>query len=150
MVVVNRPDDEKVEAELQSLADEFQELKARMSDLRKNGKDTRIAELMALDFTPRLRMAKVTYESKDINKIKQLLQDITTELKEAEEGSEFDHAMELIREAYEYIREGKLMEASVAYSAIVRLYKKMPGDLKRTLYLAGLDIKAKLEKAEKG
>ncbi len=149
MVVIERPKDEKIENEIQSLEEQFQELKARISELRKRGRDTKTAEVLSLDFTPRVRMARATYEDSDIKKIKKLLDQINEELKEADEGSVFEHALEILREAYEYIRDGKISEAKVAYSAIVRLYKNMPDELKKTIYLAGLDVKDKIEKKER-
>lgn len=145
MVVIQRKDDEKIENLLQSLDDELQELKAKMSSLRKKGKNTEMAEMLTLDFAPKLKMARVTYESEDIEKIKNLLQEIRDELKESEEGSDFSHATDLIKEAYEYIRNDKLKEASAVYSAITKIYGTLPKDLKKTVYLACLDIKKKID-----
>jgi len=144
MVVIQRKDDEEIENLLQSLDEELQELKAKMSSLRKKGKNTEIAELLTLDFAPKLKMARVTYESEDIENVKNLLQDIMDELRESEEGSDFNHAIDLIKEAYEYIRNDKLKEASAVYSAITKIYTNLPKDLKKTVYLACLDIKKKI------
>ncbi len=146
MAVITRPIDEKKEEELQLLDEEFQDIKSRMSELRKLGKDTTIAELLALDFIPKFRMAKATYEKEDINKIKRLLDDINNELKEAEEGSEFSHVLELVKEAHEFIRQGKAHDALGVYSAIVAKYKKLPADMKRAVYTAALGIPKKIEK----
>ena len=149
MVVVQRKVNETLENTLQELEDLFQELKSRTSELRKEGKDTGIAEILMLDFYPNVKMAKATYKDEDVGKIKKLLSDIKDELDEAENGTDFNHTLELIKDAYEYLRTGKLKEASLAYSAITKEYKKLPEEFKRLTYYACTDIKKKIEKNRK-
>ena len=146
MVVIKRPVDEKLEDELESLDEKFQELKTKISYLRKKGKDTTIAEVFLPDFAPKLRMARATYEKEDTQKLKDMIQDLQDEIKEAEEGSDFDHALALVKDAYESLRNGKQKEASIAYSTVVKKYKDLPRDLKKTIYVACLDIKKRLDK----
>lgn len=146
MVVIQRPVDDKLEDELESLDEKFQELKAKLSYLRKKGKDTTMVELLIPDFAPKLRMARATYEKEDVQKLKELIQDLKDELKEAEEGSDFDHALALVKDAYESLRNDKRKEASIAYSTVVKKYKDLPKELKKTLYIACLDIKKRLDK----
>ena len=146
MVVITRKVDEKFENDLQELDEKFQELKAKISETRKKGKDTSIAEILCLDFTPKLLMAKATYDPEDKAKLKNILDEIKAELKEAEEGSQFFQATELIKEAYEHIRHEEFKEASVAYSNIMKRYKMLPQDLKRSIYFACLDLNKKISK----
>jgi hypothetical protein len=146
MVTIEKPVDEKIEEELQTLDDEFQELKSSMSYIRKQGKDTANVEILCLDFAPRLRMARVTYEKKDIDALRGLLLEIRQELKESDEGSIFSHCIEQIKEAYEKIRSGDKAGAAQLYSQVVQMYKDLPDDMRRSLYIACLELKKRIEK----
>ena len=101
MVIVKQEEDEKIEKELQELNDEFLELKTKIGVLRKKGKDPFSAEINSLDFNPKLKMAKATYEKEDIHELRGLLDEIKSELEESEKGSYFMQATKLIEEAYE-------------------------------------------------
>ena len=149
MVVIERPIDDKFENELSNLNDEFAEVVAKLSDLRKRGKDTSIAELLTYDFAPNLKMAKVTYEESDKLKLKKIIKDLRDELKLVEDGSEFQHATELIKEAYEHLRNGEIEEAKIAYSKITEKYKVLDKDNRRILYQACFDIRNKIQNLEK-
>jgi hypothetical protein len=145
MVVINRPVNRKIEDKLDNLRDEFAELKTQISEVRKTGKDTSMAEVLTLDFNPKLTMARVTYEKEDIKKLQKLLDDIRKELKEAKEGSIFDHANELIKDAYEKIRDKNYSAANASYNALTKIYKDLPHEQRRVVYVACLDIKKKIE-----
>lgn len=145
MVSIQLPVDEKIEAELQALDDRFQELKARMSEVRKKGKDTSIAEMLALDFTPKLRMARVTYEREDVKKIELLLKQIEDELQEAQEGSVFNQSTEKLEQAYEALRQGNPGEAHALYADIIAHYKELPKDMQRLIYPACAELRKRLE-----
>lgn len=149
MVHIALPVDEKIDAELQELDDKFQEIKAQMSEIRKKGKDTSIAETLALDFLPKLRMAKVTYEREDVIKIQQLLKDIQAELKEAQEGSLFKQITEKLEDAYESLRQGKPDEANSLYTDIISHYKELPKDMQRLVYSACAELRKRLESSGK-
>jgi len=149
MVVVTRPVDESIENELQALDDEFQELKTKLSDVRKKGRDTSLAEILTIDFTPKLKMAKATYDRKDIDELRHILDDIKKEIDLADNGSDFEHIDEMIKEAYQFLREGKIKEAKILYPKITKIYKLLDKDLQRTVYSACLDLNDRIEKGKK-
>ncbi len=146
MVVINPPVDEKIENELQALDDEFQELKAKISELRKKGKDTTMVELLTLDFSPQVRMTKVTYDKEDLFKVKNILEGIKEEIRKSEQGSRFSQTMQLIKDCYDQLRHERYSEAEKSYSKITEAYRDLPKDLKRSIYVACLDLKNKLER----
>lgn len=145
MVVFKRQVDEAYEEKLSNLNDQFMELKAETSEIRKKGAPTEIVELMLIDFPPKVKMAKATYEEEDIAKLKLMIEDIKKEIKEAQEGSLFSHVLEKVEDAYALLREDKFKEASAAYAKIMLMYKELDEDLKRVLYRACLDLKTRIE-----
>jgi len=145
MVVVQRPVDESVENELQALDDKFQELKSELGDVRRKGRDTGLAEILTIDFAPKLKMAKATYDRKDIDELKQILDDIKKEIDLVNNGSDFEHVDEMIKEAYQFLREDKVKEAMILYPKITKIYKELPKDLQRTIYRACLDLNNRIE-----
>ncbi len=149
MVIVKMPVDEKFEESLQTLDDEFQEIKARLSLVRKNGRDTFTAEQLCLDFAPKLKMAKATGDPKDRQVLRQLLNEIAKELDESESGSLFSQSLEIIKDAYEYIRQGNLAEATQLYNKVLSLYKEIPQEHKRIIYQACMELRKRLESAQK-
>ncbi len=146
MVVVSRPANDKIDGDLQSLEEKFLELRARASELRRKGKDTMTVEIMEHDFAPKVRMAKATYEQEDIDKVRMVLDELAKELDEIDKGSPFSHAIEMIKDAYEYLRHENINEAITAYNAIQRIYTNLPEDMKRPIYKACLDINKKITK----
>ncbi|RMF55797.1 hypothetical protein D6745_01105 [Candidatus Woesearchaeota archaeon] len=145
MVVIKIPKDDEIEAELQELKDQFKEIKEEMSALRKMGKEIPEAENLALTFQPRMKIASVTYDRRDITKLKELLIEIRVELNAAKRGSDFDHILSAIREAYEFIRQKKFSEAKEKYKYIMEKYKEIDSDSRSLVYEACVDIHHKLK-----
>ncbi|HII17415.1 TPA: hypothetical protein HA361_05875 [Candidatus Woesearchaeota archaeon] len=145
MAVIERPTNDRIENELSELADNFAQVKARLSEIRKKGKYTGAAEILLYDFSPKLNMAKVTYEREDILRVKKLLDDLRQELDEAERGSPFEHALEMIAEAYQYTREDNIGEAAMVYQKIMGIYKSLEKDRQRIIYRACIDLHKRIE-----
>ncbi len=147
MVVIPMPHDEEYEQKLQQCDEEFQDLKAKMSILRKAGKETDIAELLALDFMPLVRMARTTLAQEDLARVRSLLQCVRSELKESEEGTVFQQSIQVIEQAYASLRDGDIRGARDAYTHLITLYKELPPDFKRSLYDASLELLKRIEMA---
>lgn len=144
MVLVKMPVNEALENELSSYEEKGAELKQKMSELTKEGKDTSIMRIKFADLSPAIRMARATYDEKDVAKVRSIVEDLEKELEIAEHGSDFDNALALIKSAYEDIREGRRAEAAKKYSQITEYYKRLSGELKRAVYVACLDIHKRL------
>jgi hypothetical protein len=148
MVIIKVPIDEEMEDKLQALDDEFQELKAKISELRKKGKDTTIPELMILDFMPKLKMARATYDREDLAKLRIFIGNLKDEIRKSEEGTDFKKALSKIKDSYEYLRNNEVKEASDLYIEIRKLYSGLSPDLKRTLCSACFDLRERIEKVK--
>jgi 5'-deoxynucleotidase YfbR-like HD superfamily hydrolase len=145
MVVVNMPVDEKYLDRVSKLDEEFQELKTKLSILRKEGKDTFTPELLCLDFPPKLKLARSTYDDKDWEMLRKLLDDITAELETSQQGSLFSQTLEIVQQAFEDARQGRITEAKDKYNSIISMYKNIPQEHKRIIYMACLELRRRLE-----
>ncbi|HIH38743.1 hypothetical protein J4460_05625 [Candidatus Woesearchaeota archaeon] len=143
-MIIKRKEVQEIEDELGGLQDEFTDLMQQVSEVRKKGKDTRIAEMKALEFAPTLKMAKVTYDKDDIERVKRVIKRVKDELEEVREGSDMDNTYALIQEAYEHLRNGDVAHALTAYTNITRLYPRLTPDQKRMVYSACIDIQEKI------
>lgn len=144
MVVIEIQKDEKTEQIIDSLLDHFKELQDEASELRKQGTDTTIIDIIMIDVIPKSKLARTTYEQKDIESLKKSLAQIRHELDLAKSGTEFDAVIQKIQDAYEDIRQGKRADAEQAYKELRETYKKLSGELKNIVYRASLDIHRKL------
>lgn len=149
MVVVTIPKNETTEELLDSLSEHFLELKEEISELRKQGLDTKMIDLMLIDVNPKIKMARATYEPKDIDSVKKSLAMIRNEIDTVKTGTDFDAALASIQDAYDFIREGKYAEAQRIYSKLRDVYKKLPEEMRRIVYLASLDIHKRITQAQK-
>lgn len=147
MVLIQKQVDDKAEAEIQKLEDHFQELKEKISVLRRNGIDTSMPELLISEFAPRVKMARVAYEKDDIHRIKKLLTDLENETALAEKGSDFSSFMQMLYSANDLIRDNKIAKAEELYSKLSNTYKLLPKDLQRLVYAACADMRQRLDKA---
>lgn len=140
MVVLEIPKDEKTEELLNSLAEHLAELKEEASEIRKEGLDTSMVDIMMMDVLPKIKMARTTYDDKDIDSVKRSLAQIRHEIDLVKEGTRFDDALENIQRAYDHIRHDKCGEATKIYDELRKLYPKLPEDERKIVYKAALDI----------
>jgi len=148
MVIVEMPKDEKTDEILDSLTEHLTELKSETSELRKKGLDTKMIDLLMMDVLPKIRLARTTYEEKDVDSVKKSLAMIRNEIDSVQAGTDFDAALESIQNAYEFIREGNYPEALKIYLKLRDVYKKLPEEMRRIVYVASLDIHKKILKAQ--
>ncbi len=140
MVVIELPKDEKMDELLDLMAEHLTELKEEASDIRKQGIDTSMVDILMIDVLPKIKMAKVTYEKKDVDEVKKLLAQIRHEIDLLKSGTEFDDALKRIQQAYDDIRHDKCDEAREIYNDLRGVYTKLPEDQRRIVYKAALDI----------
>lgn len=91
--------DEKKEEEHQEsiarLKERLNELKARISNARKEGKDPFIANIILRNVNAKIKMAEVTHDSKDFEAVEKILNRAELELEEALEEEEVDVKKEI-------------------------------------------------------
>lgn len=94
------------------LNERLRELKARISDARKAGKDPFIADMMLRNVNSKIKMAEVTHETSDYDEVEQILKRAESELKEAMQEEEVNVRKDIIQELREKIAKetGKVIE----------------------------------------
>ncbi|MBW2972565.1 hypothetical protein KY359_06015 [Candidatus Woesearchaeota archaeon] len=140
MVIIEMPKDEKTEAILDSMVEHLKELKDETSQIRRLGSDTSMVELMMIDLLPKVRLARTTYDQRDIDEVKRSLAQIRHEIDLVKEGTEFDAALKKIQDAYDDIRSGNIKDAVALYQDLRNVYAKLPEDQRRIVFKASLDI----------
>ena len=148
MVVIEIPKDEKTEEMLNSFLEHLTELKEEAGEIRRQGLDTTMLDLLMMDFLPKVKLARVTYEQKDIDNVRKALAQIRHEIDVVKEGTEFDAALRQIQTAYERIREGRNPEAQAIYVELREVYKKLSGEMRQIIYKAALDIHKRLSEGK--
>lgn len=143
MLIKQKMDEEK-EKEIDKLKDEFIEAQGAVSELRKKGKDTSIAELQLLDIPAKMKIANITQDDKDILNIRYAIKQAKQEISEIESGSDFDRIHILILEAFEHLRKDEKEKARDCYKEIMSLYKQLTKDLKETVYSACAELNKRL------
>ncbi|MFC1741733.1 hypothetical protein ACFL3V_04320 [Nanoarchaeota archaeon] len=146
MVVIEIPKDEKKEELLDSLVEHLEEIKEEAAEARRQGMDTAMADLLVHDFMPKVKLARVTYDKRDIAALKKQLSQIRHELDISKQGTEFDSALMRIQTAYDKIREEDYGEARKIYNGLRNVYVGLSGEMRRTIYKASLDLHRKLRK----
>jgi len=149
MVHLEIPKDEKTESLLDSLSEHLVELKEEASEIRKQGTDTTMLDLLLIDVPSKIKFARATYEQKDIDSIKNSLAKIRHEIDILKTGTDFDDILNKIETAYQNIREEKYRDASEIYNKLRDIYKSLPEEMRRIVYAASLDIHKKILEAEK-
>ena len=147
MVIMQLPKNEKKEEMLDSFLEHLNELKAEVSEIRKAGYDTTMVDLMMIDVPSYVKLARVTYEPGDFDRIKKGLAEIRHELDLVKTGTEFEDALEKLHLTFDLYREGKIKEARQKYKELTTVYKSLPEDLRKTLFKASFEIHKKLDEA---
>jgi hypothetical protein len=139
-MIVKRPVNEDIENKLNSYKDTFLELKQEISEIRREGKDTSIIELLVYEVEPLIKMARATYEDRDIVKVGAKLDEIRNEMTVAKEGEPFVKMQALIQKAFAFLRDDKRDEAAKLWAEIQGIYTTLPKDLQKTVYKACLEL----------
>jgi|GEM_PF-2995093 len=90
MDILHDPIPKDVEHALETLKTDYDELRVKISETRKQGKDALIPSLMLKQFPPKLQLAQVTRSRDDIAKAELILRQVSFELTQAKEMKEID------------------------------------------------------------
>ncbi len=88
---------------VKSLYNEHSELKGKISALRKKGKDPIMAEIKLMNVPPKIKMVEVTYNEKDVKKVKELLDDVRKEISNLEKEVQLEEKK--LKKENEFFRE---------------------------------------------
>jgi len=139
-MIVKRAVDESFEDEIHKLKERFDELKGELSEIRKKGKDTKLAEVYLFNVHPKLKMALATYSPVDLEKAKTWIDYFQEEIENAKKGEDYVHDIDLIHKAYEHIYRKEKHDAILVYDQLRTHYSKYPEEQRRLIYMACLDI----------
>jgi len=105
-------EEEMQQARISGLREKLKELKDRISNARKLGKDPLIADLVLGNAAAKIKMAEVTNEQHDFEEVSKILKRAESELEEALNQEEPDVKKEVLEKLRtEYAKEtGKVME----------------------------------------
>ncbi|MEK6946666.1 MAG: hypothetical protein AABX32_03580 [Nanoarchaeota archaeon] len=77
---------EGIDLTVENLKQELNQIKDKISQCRKKGMDTKIAELKIMAIPSKIKMLEVTKDFKDVQKIAKLLNDAIAEIDNVEKG----------------------------------------------------------------
>jgi len=150
MVVVENPINEQMQKELDGYEDEFKETLGKITDMRKEGKDTKLVEIMVLAVQPKIKMVRVTWESNDMSSLKSSIDDLKAEIKSIEEGIPFDTLLAIVHDIYVALFDKKLKDATKSYNELISLYKKIKDpDMKKMVYPVCVGLHKRILDAKK-
>ena len=112
------------------------ELRARISELRKKGADMKIASLKILEVPPKISMFKITKDSKDLERIKTSIEYVEKEINEANNKLGLDNIDKihiLINDANIYLDNNRKTDAENTYEKIEKIYSGLSGESKLKL-----------------
>jgi hypothetical protein len=104
--------DELHQTRISGLNEKLKELKARIGEARRSGKDPFIADLMIRNVGAKIKMAEATHEKRDFEEVEKILNRAASELEEALAENELNVKKEIERKLREEIarKTGKVME----------------------------------------
>lgn len=79
--------DEGIDLTIEDLKMQLNEIKQRISQFRRRGLDTKIAELKVILIPSKIRIVELTREYKDVQKISNMLNDAKAELESIEKNA---------------------------------------------------------------
>ena len=89
-LVPDEKEEDLHQAKIYALSEKLKELKARISDARKEGKDPLIADLVLRNVNAKIKMAEVTHDKRDFDEVEKILKRAESELEEALKEEELD------------------------------------------------------------
>jgi len=95
LVPENEQEEEKHVARIEELKEKLGELRARVSEARKSGKDPLIAALILKNVNAKIKMAEATHEEEDYAAVENILKSAELELEETLKQEEVDVKKEI-------------------------------------------------------
>jgi len=158
-----------IDIALDQLKNQLREIRMQLSDIRKHGHDTFIAEQRIHLIPAKIQLAEATKNTKDIQIANQFLQEAMQELEEAKSSNKnqdeftldhalaqfkadynqkdmIEHALRLAQETHNLIEQGDRDAALGNYVTLRQLYKFMPEHEKRQIYAVTMEVYQKIIK----
>ncbi|MBI2646844.1 hypothetical protein HYW99_00015 [Candidatus Woesearchaeota archaeon] len=148
---------EGIDLTIENLKIQLNEIKQKISQCRKKGLDTKIAELKMMLIPSKIKMAEITRDYKEVQKINNMLNDAKAELEniekenlnsenETSEGKQLEEMHILIVKIEELLNENKIKEAKDNYLKCINFYKKFPENSKKELFERLNDLRVRINR----
>jgi hypothetical protein len=95
MILEDESSEERHLSRIQIAKEKYNELKARISNARRAGKDPIIADFLSRNIPSKIKMAEFTREKKDFDQVDELIAKATQELEDAEKEEKIDVKKEI-------------------------------------------------------
>lgn len=136
---------EEISTAIENLKRDVAGFRQRISACRKKGLDTSIAELRVMAIPPKISMADVTKDYKDLQKANELMYAARAEIEGIEkeglnskensaESGALEEALALMDRIESLLKEGNSKEARAHYLKCVEIYKKLPEKNKQGIF----------------
>lgn len=135
---------------IESIKSELRSINLKLSNLRKAGLDTRIAELKAMNLAPKIQYAEISQAYKDVEKINKQLDEVKGELNEIEnsgagEGaSDLLHVKSLIEKVEQELKDKRMKEAKDYYAESAEAYGRLGNEDKKMIFEKLNNVRSKL------
>ena len=98
-MIIDIKKNEEVQDALAQLDEQYRDIVVRLSQLTKEGKDTKMAHIMLMGYKPRVLLASATELDKDVRAIKTLLEEVEHELATISYGYDLDYEQQFSHQA---------------------------------------------------
>jgi hypothetical protein len=142
-----------IDIAIENLKTGLNDIKLKISEYRKIGLDTKIAELKVMNLPYKIKLAETTKSYKDIEKVNSMLEDVKNEIESIENvnkpslnNNNLSQISILIDKINKAIDETKLSKAKNYYLEAVELYKSLKISKKKEVFAKLNEIRNKLAK----
>lgn len=145
-----------IDISIENLKTELRNISLKISECRKAGLDTKIAELKVMNIPYKIQFAEVTKGYKDIEKVNSMLEDVKNEIMSIEKSTAKNAISSnknglkeiniLISKINKALNENKLKEAKDYYLETVNVYNKLKNSDKKTVFGKLNELRSKLKK----
>ena len=126
---------EGIDLTIESLKEQLNEIRQTISQCRKKGLDTKIAEIKIIAIPSKINMVEITKDFKDIQKINVMLNNVRIEIDAIEKDylsinneiseSSLNEIYALMEKMDKLLNSNKIKEAKVNYLICINIYKSI-------------------------
>ena len=135
---------EGMELTIENLKEQLNEIKQKISQCRKQGLDTKIAELKIMAIPSKINMVEITKDFKDVQKINEMLNNVRIEIDSTEKeyliisngisNSPLNEIYALMEKIDKLLNNNKIKEAKENYLKCINIYKGIPKINKKEVF----------------
>ena len=135
---------EGIDLTIENLKEQLNEIKQKISQCRKKGLDTKIAELKIMDIPSKINMVEITKDFKDIQKINEMLNNVRIEIDSTQKdyliinneiiNSPLNEIYALMEKIDKMLNNNKIKEAKENYLKCINIYNGIPQINKKEVF----------------